>query len=292
MLFIMLAFSLGTKEVQAQGTISSSYINLAGGGGRLTVTINVSVLRWNELQVEVSSEDMTGDFKVLTAGWALTGISQDPLGRWLLGIQRQLPATGIETVIIEGPEGRGRQGTIILLQNGARQMSTMNAPTFLGVEISPPGGGLLSTLKRFDANGNNLIDDGEFFAIIDAWIAGQLDNDTFFKAVDLWVSQSPIGSAGVDQKPLMLDSLSVTPVRGAMTFIAQGRNITSTGVQIFDLNGKPIFDQETSGTRLTWNLSAADGQVMANGVYLYIVKAKGYDGKVIRTEIRKLVIKR
>jgi PKD repeat protein len=45
----------------------------------------------------------------------------------------------------------------------------------------PPARG--SSLKSFDTNNNNIIDDAEFFAIIDAWIAGQIDDATFFQAV-------------------------------------------------------------------------------------------------------------
>jgi hypothetical protein len=31
---------------------------------------------------------------------------------------------------------------------------------------------------------------------------------------------------------------------------------------------------------------------MANGVYLYVVTVKGWDGSIIRSEVRKLVILR
>ncbi len=195
-LFISLVSWSGAQEVQAQGTVTAGYQNLALGGGRLTVTINVSLLRWNELHIEVGAGDVVSDFRLRTPGWIITGIRQDPLGHRLLGLQRERPGTGFETVMIDGPEGRGRLGRIVLFQNGAPLVIATSQPTFLGVELAPPGGGLFSPLKRFDANGNNLIDDPEFFAIIDAWIAGQLDTPLFFQAIDLWVSQRPIGSAG------------------------------------------------------------------------------------------------
>ncbi len=34
----------------------------------------------------------------------------------------------------------------------------------------------------------------------------------------------------------------------------------------------------------------SSSQTLANGVYLYVVAVKGYDGKVINSEVRKLVI--
>jgi hypothetical protein len=34
------------------------------------------------------------------------------------------------------------------------------------------------------------------------------------------------------------------------------------------------------------------GEVVANGIYLYIVTVRSYDGKVIQSQVRKLVILR
>ncbi len=56
------------------------------------------------------------------------------------------------------------------------------------VEVdSPP-----PALKSFDVNGNDRLDNEEFFALIDAWLGGQLDDATFLRAIDLWVGQRRI----------------------------------------------------------------------------------------------------
>ncbi len=60
--------------------------------------------------------------------------------------------------------------------------------------VPPSAGKRVLRLKRFDRNGNDLLDDPEFFAIIDAWVARELDDATFFLAIDLWVGRRPISS--------------------------------------------------------------------------------------------------
>ena len=47
-------------------------------------------------------------------------------------------------------------------------------------------------LAGFDINRNGLIDDPEFFAVIDQWIAGQINDDLFFSIIDVWISQARV----------------------------------------------------------------------------------------------------
>ena len=106
-----------------------------------------------------------------------------------------------------------------------------------------PGGG---TLKSFDVNNNDLIDDAEFFAIIDAWINGQLDDVLFFDAIDLWVSQRPISSAEIGGLKVQADGR-------ALVITSQSMGAASIAIQIFDLAGRTVFAGETAGTKLYWN---------------------------------------
>ena len=62
------------------------------------------------------------------------------------------------------------------------------------VDASPTPSPSGSPLSEFDRNGNDLVDDPEFFAMIDAWVQGDLSDYWFFLAIDLWVTQSPISS--------------------------------------------------------------------------------------------------
>ena len=75
-------------------------------------------------------------------------------------------------------------------------------------------------------------------------------------------------------------------------FVVQGRGIESVQVQIFSLSGQRVFgSKEQRGRVLRWNLRNDWGEQLANGVYLYVITVKGYDGTIHR-EVRKLVILR
>lgn len=150
---------------------------------------------------------------------------------------------------------------------------------------APPGG-----VAQFDTNKNGVIDDAEFFAAIDQWVAGAVSDQLFFQVLDAWVSQSPVGGASV--KGLSLQAVSLSTSARAATFVASGQGIEGLRVEIFDLDGQRIFAQETAGTRLTWTLSAQEGQPVANGVYLYVVTVKGANGETLRSEVKKLVVLR
>ena len=53
------------------------------------------------------------------------------------------------------------------------------------------------------------------------------------------------------------------------------------------------LDEEGCGGALTiYDLSDEHGNVSANGVYLYVVTVKGWDGTTVRSEIRKLIVLR
>ena len=149
-------------------------------------------------------------------------------------------------------------------------------------------------MQDFDTNNNNRIDDPEFFDIIDAWIAGQIDDSTFFQAIDLWVSQTPISAAGMTGKTLRLDAitLAANPANHIMTFKVSGQGIASIDVKIFDMSGREIFTQATVGTWIPWKLKTTSGSPVSNGVYLYVVTARGAFRQMLRSEVRKLMVVR
>ena len=62
-------------------------------------------------------------------------------------------------------------------------------------------------------------------------------------------------------------------------------------VQIFDLSGRLVYEQEESGASLDWHTENDYGEHLANGVYLYKIYAL-IDGEWIESETKKLVILR
>lgn len=49
-----------------------------------------------------------------------------------------------------------------------------------------------ATLADFDVDRDNRLNDREFLGVVEAWIAGWVNDATLFDAIDLWVSQSPV----------------------------------------------------------------------------------------------------
>ncbi len=89
-----------------------------------------------------------------------------------------------------------------------------------------------------------------------------------------------------------LQDISATVTSSAVLFQTQGAQVAGLQVQIFNLNGKPIFDSDiVPGNKITWSFTDTQGQALpANGMYFYVLSAKGADGKLKRTELRKLVV--
>ena len=75
------------------------------------------------------------------------------------------------------------------------------------------------------------------------------------------------------------------------TFSVRAVDAESIRIQIFDLSGKLVFEEETTGNTLAWHTASNTGEYLANGVYLY--RALVYiGGEWIQTEVQKLVILR
>lgn len=92
--------------------------------------------------------------------------------------------------------------------------------------------------------------------------------------------------------PLQLEKLQAEVRSGFLQLEVRGEGIESVQVQLFNLSGRKLIDQMSAGATLTVPLVNDEGQRLANGVYLYIVTVRGWDGQIIRSEIRKLAILR
>jgi hypothetical protein len=93
--------------------------------------------------------------------------------------------------------------------------------------------------------------------------------------------------AGARLVPLRVEGLQTQIQAGQMRLEASGEGIASVGVELFDLSGRRLLTQQGEGRELT---VAVDG--LANGVYLYVVRVRGFDGREYVSAVRKLVIMR
>jgi len=84
-----------------------------------------------------------------------------------------------------------------------------------------------------------------------------------------------------------------TPARkGALTLDVVGTGVAGVELEVFDLSGRRVFQTQELGSRLRFDALDEVGRPLANGVYLYLVTARGADGFTWRSKIEKLAILR
>ena len=83
------------------------------------------------------------------------------------------------------------------------------------------------------------------------------------------------------------------PVRDVQTtrFIVRGVEAERIRVEVYDLTGRLVWQNEASGNEIVWHTQDLTGLPLANGVYLYKVFVL-YGGEWIASAIQKLVILR
>lgn len=78
--------------------------------------------------------------------------------------------------------------------------------------------------------------------------------------------------------------------QGGIEFRALGTGIEALQVEVYNLTGQLAFRSGwTTGNRLIWHPQAVAGRPLANGVYLYVLTARGANGELVRSEIGKFV---
>lgn len=94
--------------------------------------------------------------------------------------------------------------------------------------------------------------------------------------------------------PLQLNNVEVeADLRAEQLHVrAQGMGIASVQLQLYNLAGQLILDQENKGDTLALPARTAQGRLLANGVYLYVVRVRGFNEEEYVSEVRKLVILR
>lgn len=70
------------------------------------------------------------------------------------------------------------------------------------------------------------------------------------------------------------------------------RGIVGIHAQMFNLIVRTVRGEEDCGALTIYGLIGGNENTLVNSVYLYVVTVRGWDGSVIRSEVRKLVILR
>ena len=77
---------------------------------------------------------------------------------------------------------------------------------------------------------------------------------------------------------------------GSILFTAKLRTTQAMSIKVYSLNGQHVFSSTSSGHRLSWQIRDELGRPVANGVYLYVVSTLDETGRVVRSEIKKLLV--
>lgn len=93
-----------------------------------------------------------------------------------------------------------------------------------------------------------------------------------------------------DQSPRFVHMSA--PGNRNINFQAQNIPTQELEVQIYSLSGNQVFEQSTRGNVLQWNLRDTKGRPVSNGVYLYVLKSRGPDGKIFISGVKKLLVLR
>jgi len=117
-------------------------------------------------------------------------------------------------------------------------------------------------------------------------------------------SASPSFSTQIDSTAIVTlgerEGLSLTRIVGPPNplrketgiFNVEGSAIESLKLELFNLAGKKVFEGEAQGKSFIFNALNAQGHPLANGVYFYVLTVRGFDSKIIKSEMRRLVILR
>ena len=93
-------------------------------------------------------------------------------------------------------------------------------------------------------------------------------------------------------QPLSVNGLQTSQLGPNYTFSVQGQGVASTSLQVFDLSGRSVANETSSGSTLRFRPMASNGAPLANGIYLYQVTVRGHDGSVQSMGVRKMLVLR
>lgn len=118
-------------------------------------------------------------------------------------------------------------------------------------------------IADFDTNGDGVIDDSEYYAALEVWIAGQISDELFFDVTDYWVRGLRVRATD-----------------------AKFSSENTEKFQLYDLQGREIahLDGAASGEL------RALMRTLANGVYVYVA-TRTVQGRTIRY-LGKIVVLR
>ena len=74
----------------------------------------------------------------------------------------------------------------------------------------------------------------------------------------------------------------------SLYLMVQAQNVAALEIQVFNAQGQSVFKSASEGRLLRWNMKSSSGSTLANGVYIYVVRAYDAEGNVVSSSIHKI----
>ena len=90
-----------------------------------------------------------------------------------------------------------------------------------------------------------------------------------------------------------IDDVKTMQMGRSMYFTVLGTAIEEMSVSIFNLRGELVYSSGFQDQQqLRWSMRSKNEKTLANGVYFYLVSARGVGGQLVHDEVRKFVVLR
>lgn len=167
----------------------------------------------------------------------------------------------------------------------------------LDLFIYSPNGSIVASSASYD-NAYEIVDfnapsSGTYTAQITAYrFEGSFEYLGWARLITTGQASSSVPTEAIELKIAQIQLLP-NSIRQAARLVVQGQGVSGVGIEVFDLSGRKVYDSGLRpGNQLLWNLHNNQGKPLANGVYLYLVKVRGFQRELIYSEVRKLLILR
>jgi len=120
-------------------------------------------------------------------------------------------------------------------------------------------------LESYDADGDCLLSDAEFFDVTDDWTRSLTAGSTFFAAIDAWMSQSDICTAVGTAASARNAPISIETSALGVVFSSAINEVLD--LVVYDVSGREVFSHSSLSGRIYWNLRTQMGDQVPNGVY-------------------------
>lgn len=262
------------------------------------------------LSLQVEIQEGAAEFEVehtslnLNVETGTTNISSNGTGNFVVGYSPQTQESVVGS--FQGsvqvlPKNNGNPVTLNAGQKVEVDQTSIGPVTSIDRSGSPSPGSDASISEALDTNNNSVLDESEVRVAITMWILGEtvpgtgqtISDPMMRELISMWILGTPVASSA---RPASAQSFAVNHIRIASsdstsrTIELRGHQIASAQVQVFDLSGNLLINEHTSNGLVRFKLINSEGQRLANGVYLYVVRARGYTGELWQSEVRKFVI--